>query len=64
MVMKALFGSKKEEIKPQPVKPTLDLNNKEKMKETEREYSKQLQREMREIDRQVLRNMIYKYGIN
>ena len=55
MVMKALFGSKKEEIKPQPVKPTLDLNNKEKMKETEREYSKQLQREMREIDRQILR---------
>ena len=64
MVMKALFGSKKEEPRPQPVQPKLDLNNKEKMKEVERDYSKQLQKEMREIDRQILRKMIAWNKIN
>lgn len=55
--MKALFGSKKEE-KPQPVptQPKLDPNNKEQLKEIEKTYRTQLQKETREIERQILHN--------
>jgi len=55
MVMKALFGSKKEEVK-EPPKPKLDLSNKEQVREVEKEYTKQLTKEMREIDRQIIHN--------
>jgi hypothetical protein len=55
MVMKALFGSKKEEIK-EPPKPKLDMNNKEQIKEIEKDYTKQLNKEIREIERQILHN--------
>jgi len=53
--MKALFGSKKEEVK-EPPKPKLDLSNKEQVREVEKEYTKQLTKEMREIDRQIIHN--------
>jgi len=56
MVMKALFGSKKEVVKAEPVQPKLDFSNKDKIKEVERDYAKQLQKEMREIDRQIIHN--------
>jgi len=55
--MKALFGSKKEE-KPQPVptQPTIDMNNKDQLKDVEKGYRTQLQKEMREIERQIIHN--------
>lgn len=53
--MKALFGSKKEEVK-EPPKPKLDPNNKEQLKEIEKDYTKQLNKEIRELERQILHN--------
>jgi len=53
-MMKKLFGSKKQEQA--PPKPAVYMNNKDKLKEMERAYKKQLQKEMRELERGVLQN--------
>jgi len=53
-MMKKLFGSKKQEQA--PPKPAVDMNNKDQLKEMERAYKKQLQKEMRELERGVLQN--------
>jgi len=65
MVMKALFGSKKEE-KPQPVptQPTIDMNNKDQLKDVEKGYRTQLQKEMREIERQIIHNDFAEKKVN
>jgi len=52
-MMKALFGSKKEEP---PKQPAFDPSNKEQLKEIEKDYKKKLQKEMRELERGVLQN--------
>ena len=56
-MMKKLFGSNKTEVPPS--QPRFDAANKEQVREMEREYKKQLQREMRELERAVLRNCKY-----
>lgn len=58
MVMR-FFGSKKEEQKQEvpPPQPKLDMNNKEMIRETEKEFKRKLQREVREIDRSVMSNI-------
>jgi len=48
------FGSKKEQVP--PPKPTVDMNNKEQLRQMEKDYKRQLQREMRELDRGLLQN--------
>jgi len=53
-MMKKLFGHKKQEQA--PPKPAIDMNNKDQLKEMERAYKKQLQKEMRELERGVLQN--------
>lgn len=53
--MKKLFGSKKQQEV--PAQPAVDMNNKDQLKEMERNYKKQLQREMRELERGVLRKI-------
>jgi len=57
--MRKLFGSKKQpEV---PAKPALDMNNKDQLREMERTYKKQLQREMRELERGVLRKTFFSF---
>lgn len=53
MVMR-LFGSKKEEKKEAPPEPKLDMNNKEQIREVEKDFKRKLQKEIREIDRAIL----------
>mmetsp|Transcript_32368 Transcript_32368/g.37389 ORF Transcript_32368/g.37389 Transcript_32368/m.37389 type:complete len:227 (-) Transcript_32368:38-718(-) len=55
MVMK-FFGSKKEEKKEAPPEPKLDMNNREQLREMEKDLKRKLQKEVREIDRAVLKN--------
>lgn len=49
-----LFGSKKEEKKEAPPQPKIDMNNKEQLREMEKDLKRKLQKEVREIDRAIL----------
>lgn len=51
-MMQKLFGSKKDVPPPQP---TLDMSNKEQLREMEKDYKKKLMGEMRELERGVRR---------
>mmetsp|Transcript_1650 Transcript_1650/g.1759 ORF Transcript_1650/g.1759 Transcript_1650/m.1759 type:complete len:227 (-) Transcript_1650:108-788(-) len=55
MVMR-IFGSKKEEKKEAPPEPKVDMNNKEQLREMEKEMKRKIQKEIREVDRAILKN--------
>ncbi len=58
-MMAKLFGSKKEQPQAPPPKPTFDTGNKEQLKEMEKDYKRQLNKEMRELERGILRKCFF-----
>ena len=62
MVMR-MFGSKKEEKKEAPVEPKIDMNNKEQVREMEKDLKRKMQKEVREIDRAVLSKDRHSIGL-
>ena len=57
-MIRKLFGSKREvEV---PKEPKLDLSNREQMRQIEKEYKKKLQKEVREVERGLIRNHLLK----
>lgn len=54
-MMKKLFGGKKEEEKKEPAAPKLNEMDKETLRETQRGFQKKLNKEIREIEKQIWR---------
>lgn len=55
--MMKIFGSKREDKQKEvPPEPKLDLNNREQVREIEKDFKRKLQKEIREIDRAILSN--------
>jgi len=59
--MKKLFGGKKEEEKREPAPPKLHEMDKEALRETQKGFQKKLNKEIREIEKQIFRKKIHLY---
>lgn len=54
-MMKKLFGGKKEEEKKEPAAPKLHEMDSQQLKETQKGFQKKLNKEVREIEKQIFR---------
>ena len=55
--MKKLFGGHKEEEKKEPAPPKFNEMDPQALKETQKGFQKKLNKEIREIERQIYRNI-------